>query len=145
MSTPYSSVFEVFLEKITDMELPLMEDDTVREKILTRYMTNACSRFNKVCLVDLGDRSNETKEFNQELDDEIIDIITENMMVEWLRPKLLFTDNLSNKLNTKDFSHFSPANLLKEIRETYDLINKRARGMINNYSHSHSPIGKKKI
>ena len=117
MATPYSDVFNVFLGKITDYDLPKF-NDIDREDILEGYMVSACVKFNKVCLVDLYDRNNDSKQFNNDLDDEIIDIITENMLVEWLKPKLLSTENLENALSTKDFSLFSPANLLGNIRET---------------------------
>lgn len=137
MATPYSDVFNVFLGKITDYDLPKF-NDIDREDILEGYMVSACVKFNKVCLVDLYDRNNDSKQFNNDLDDEIIDIITENMLVEWLKPKLLSTENLENALSTKDFSLFSPANLLGNIRETMNLIKKEARVLINNYSFNNA-------
>jgi len=139
--TSYSEIIEVFLNKITDMDLPRF-DDLVRESIIINYMKSACTKFAKVCAVDLYDRNDVEKCFNSVLDDEIIDIITENMLVEWLKPKVLFTDNLSNILNTKDFSMYSPANMLKELRETLTYLKKSARGLINNYSFAHSEVGK---
>jgi hypothetical protein len=60
------------------------------------------------------------------------------MLVEWLKPKVLSTENLKNCLSTKDFSLFSPANLLKEMRETLTLCKNNARSLINNYSFSHA-------
>lgn len=137
MATPYSDVFNVFLGKITDYDLPKF-NDIDREDILEGYMVSACVKFNKVCLVDLYDRNNDSKQFNNDLDDEIIDIITENMLVEWLKPKLLSTENLENALSTKDFSLFSPAYLLGNIRETMNLIKKEARVLINNYSFNNA-------
>lgn len=137
MATPYSDVFNVFLGKITDYDLPKF-NDIDREDILEGYMVSACVKFNKVCLVDLYDRNNDSKQFNNDLDDEIIDIITENMLVEWLKPKLLSTENLENALSTKDFSLFSPANLLGNIRETMKEIRKEAKVLINNYSFNHA-------
>lgn len=139
--TSYSEIIEVFLNKITDMDLPRF-DDLVRESIIINYMKSACTKFAKVCEVDLYDRNDVEKCFNSVLDDEIIDIITENMLVEWLKPKVLFTDNLANVLNTKDFSMYSPANMLKELRETLAYLKKSARGLINNYSFAHSEVGK---
>lgn len=137
MATPYSDVFNVFLGKITDYDLPKF-NDIDREDILEGYMVSACVKFNKACLVDLYDRDNDLKQFNNDLDDEIIDIITENMLVEWLKPKLLSTENLENALSTKDFTLFSPANLLSNIRETMRLIKKEARVLINNYSFNNA-------
>ena len=137
MATPYSDIIKVFLNKITDMDLPKF-DDITKEAIIIGYMKSACTKFAKVCRVDLYDKDDELQIFNSELDDEIIDIITENMLVEWLKPKVLFTDNLSNVLNTKDFSQYSPANILKELRETLSYLKKNARALVNNYSFAHS-------
>lgn len=141
MATPYSDVIEVFLNKITDMDLPKF-DDITRDTIVIGYMKSACTKFAKVCEVDLYDRDDELQEFSCDLDDEVIDIITENMLVEWLKPKVLFSDNLSNVLNTKDFSMYSPANLLKELRETLAYLKKNARALVNNYSFAHSEVNK---
>lgn len=138
--TSYSDVIEVFLNKVTDMDLPKF-DDLTRDAILIGYMKSACTKFAKVCKADLYDRDDELQNFNSNLDDEVIDIITENMLVEWLKPKVLFTDNLSNVLNTKDFSMYSPANMLKELRETLTYLKKNAKGLINNYSFAHSGVG----
>ena len=137
MATPYSSVVEVFLNKITDMDLPKF-DDVSRNEIVIGYMKSACTKFAKVCEVDLYDIDDELQEFSADLSDEVIDIISENMLVEWLKPKVLFSDNLSNVLNTKDFSMYSPANLLKELRETLSYLRRNARALVNNYSFAHS-------
>lgn len=137
MATPYSDVIEVFLNKIEDMDLPKYED-TVKDAMVIAYMKSACTKFYKVCMVDLNDRDDVLKQFNNDLDDEIIDIISENMLVEWLKPKVLFSDNLHNVLNTKDYSQYSPANMLKELRETLAYLKKNAKALINNYSFSHS-------
>lgn len=141
MATPYSKVIEVFLNKITDMDLPKF-DDITRDIIVIGYMKSACTKFAKVCEMDLYDRDDEIREFRCDLDDEVIDIITENMLVEWLKPKVLFSDNLSNVLNTKDFSMYSPANMLKELRETLAYLKKNARALVNNYSFAHSEVNK---
>lgn len=140
MATQYSDVYNSFLGKVTDYDLPKF-NDIEREEIIEGYMVSACVKFNKVCLVDLYDRDDDLKQFNKDLDDEIIDIITENMLVEWLKPKLLSTENLENALSTKDFTLFSPANLLSNIRETMNLIKKEARVLINNYSFNNADPG----
>lgn len=137
MATPYSEIIQAFLGKITDTDLPQF-DDLTKDTIVIGYMRSACAKFAKVCKVDLRDKDEELQKFNQDLNDEIIDILTENMLVEWLKPKVLFSDNLSNLLSTKDFSLYSPANLLKELRETYSYFQKNAKGLINNYSFAHS-------
>lgn len=141
MVTQYSDVYNTFLAKITDYDLPKF-DDTSKEEILYSCMKSACVNFKKVCIVNLYDRDETLKQFNNALDDEVIDIISELMIIEWLKPKVLSTENLKNCLNTKDFSLFSPANLLKEIRETLTSTKDNARKLINNYSYEHADFTK---
>lgn len=137
MATPYSDIYNVYLAKITDYDIPKFTDSE-NEEILKRHMVSACTKFNKVCKVDLNNRDDELCEFNEDLDDEVIDIISENMLINWLQPKLLDSEKLQNCLSTKDFSLFSPANLLKETRETFSVIKSNARALVNNYSFSHA-------
>jgi hypothetical protein len=137
MATPYSDVINVFLGKVNDYDLPNFTD-TQREEIVTGYLLSACRKFYKICLIDLTDRDDVAKQFNETLDDEVTDIVSELMMVEWLKPKVLSSENLKNCLSTKDYSMFSPANLLNSIRETYELCKKDAKSLINNYSFEHA-------
>jgi len=139
MATPYSDVINSFLGKITDYELPKFLL-TEKETIVYGYMFTSCSKFKRLCKVDLSDRDDTEKQFNEDLDDEIIDIITETMIVEWLKPKLYSLENLRNVLNTKDFTQFSPANLLDKIQATYKEAKLESKRMMNNYSHYHGKV-----
>lgn len=134
MATPYSDVINSFLGKITDYELPTFLLDE-REEIVFNYMKNSCAKFKRICKTDLSDRDEDLKQFNKDLDDEEIDIISELMIVNWLKPKLYSLENLKNVLNTKDFSQYSPANLLDKIRATYNECKTESKRMMNNYSH----------
>lgn len=140
MATPYSDVINIFLVKVTDYDLPKF-DDSDCEEILTSYMKLACAKFTS-CLINLNDIDDNLKQFNQNLTFDIIDIISEGMIVEWLKPKLHNTEVLKNNLSTKDFSLYSPANLLKELRETLKFSQKEYRGMINDYSFKNADFTK---
>ena len=63
------------------------------------------------------------------------EILAELMVVEWLKPHLYKSEFFENALGTKDYSTFSPANLLKEVRETYLTARERARFLIIDYSY----------
>jgi len=136
MATKYSVVYEWFASKVTDYDLLLFTDED-RESIIKTYLMSACVKFSN-CKVDLFDRNETDNEFNQDLDDEILDILSENMLISWLQPKLNNIENFKNALSTKDFSLYSPANLLKETRETFKEIRLNAKKMIDNYSFRHA-------
>lgn len=137
MATPYSDVIDVFLGKVNDYDLPKFTD-TEKVDIVTGYLKSACRKFYKICVIDLTDRDDNLAQFNQTLDDEVIEILSELMMVEWLKPKMLSSENLKNCLSTKDYVLFSPANLLNAVRETYELCKKDTKSSINNYSFVHA-------
>lgn len=137
MATPYSDIYDCFLSRVTDYGfLSLIDSD--KEDILCKYMILACAKFNRLCKVDLSDRDDEAMIFNNSLSDEIIDIITTGMVVEWLKPKYYFDDHLRNVLNTNDYKlASSPANMLSAIRETYKETNKEFKAMMREYSFNH--------
>ena len=82
--------------------------------------------------------------FECDLKIEEIDILTEWMVYEWLTPYLNNIENLRNQLNTKDFSFFSPANLLSTIQNVHTASRKRAKSMMNEYSYVNSDLEKLK-
>lgn len=134
MATPFSEVYDPFLGQITDYDLLELEDNS-RDLYLHGLMVSACNKFQEFCLIDLTDRDDTTlDQFNQTLTDEIIDIIVLGMVVEWIKPRYFFQDNLRNSMNTKDYTTFSPANLLKEIRETYLASKKEFENKMYRYS-----------
>ncbi len=139
MATSFSEIYNSFLDKITDTDLLTLSDSN-RELFLNGLMESASGKFQGICLVDLTDKDEVVKQFNNTLSDEEIDIISTGMIVEWLKPKYFFNDNLKNSLNTKDYNTFSTANLLKEIRETYLNTKKEFTSMINKYSYLNGNI-----
>jgi hypothetical protein len=139
VSTPYNTVINIFLAKVTDYHLSLMES-TDREDYVNKLLKNAIVNFQNICKVDLRDRDDILKQFNQELDDEIIDILSELMITSWLKQYLNNVSNLENVLNTKDFNQYSSSTLLKEIRTTYNESKSNCKQLMIEYSYSHNDI-----
>ena len=134
-NTSYEEVFAEFKDKITDPDLITFSED-LQVEMLVAYMKKAISKCKRVVkTVDLGNRDDELMEFSVELPDEVMNIITEWMTVFWLQPFVNNIENLRNNLSTKDFSVFSPANLLEKIGDRYDIARKHARSLTNEYSY----------
>ena len=133
MATPYSEIYNMFLEQMTDTDL-LDHTEKNRTQLLYGYMIRSCGAFSRLCDIDLSDRNEISKQFNSDLTESIKDIIVQGMIVEWLKPKYLYNENLNNVLNTKDYNMYSSANLLKEIRETYLTAKRDFESMMNKYS-----------
>lgn len=141
MATPYSKIYEAFIFKVKAYDLlMLLEED--REDILYIYMTSVCRKVFKTVMpyVDLSDRNEDTKEFNNDINDDVIDIIAECMITEWLKPQMYSDELLESRLNTKDFTEYSPAKLIEQMRYVYEMSKKESNVIINNYTFSHGDI-----
>lgn len=136
MNTSYETVFAEFKDKITDPDL-ITFAESLQTEMLVAYMNKAISRCGRVAnkVVDLSLRDDELMEFSVEIPYEVMDIITEWMTVFWLQPYVNNLENLRNNLSTKDFSVFSPANLLEKVGNRYDTARKQARSLTNEYSY----------
>lgn len=138
MATDFSVVYGSFLSKVTDTDLSDMTEEDANS-VMSDLLKQATVKFSESCKKDLSDVT--TTGFVGDLDDYEVDILSELMVEAWYKPHINYTDLLRNKLSTKDFTTFSPANLQKENRESYELAHKRARSMINEYSFRMNNIG----
>lgn len=137
MATKFDVVYDSFLSKISDFDWLEMREDDLKD-CLFDLLKQAISRFGKDCKVDLF--SHDEVEFADNLTPVEIDILSEIMIENWLKPKLYNSELLRNRLSTKDFSQFSPANLLKSIRETYELSHRRSETEINRYTFTENDV-----
>ena len=138
--TPYKAFIDTFLDKISDYKLLNYEDYLVDE-LAVGYMKRVCTKFDKICQADLSQQDdNEYAFLSDEIDDEIIDIVTDGMVVEWLRQHVNNSDNLENILNTKDFTMYSSKNLLAEIKALYQDEQKAFTNSMREYSYNHGDL-----
>lgn len=141
MATPYSVIYEAFVFKIEAYKLLMLLDED-REEIIGKYLLAVCRKNQRKCkpYVDLSDRDEKLQQFNTDIDDDMVDIIAECMITEWLRPKIYSDELLESRLNTKDFTEFSPAKLIEHTRYVYEMSCNESRALINNYTFSHDDV-----
>lgn len=89
MATPYSTVYDRALQKCQDYELAELPDRDV-EEMLHGWLLSAIAKFRK-CKNDLSDRDEELRQFNVDLEDEEIEILSILTVREWLQPQLQST------------------------------------------------------
>lgn len=138
MATTYATVYESFMDKVTDYDLALMLEADANS-LLYGYLQQAIVRFSESCVKDLSAVTQDS--FEETLDLDEIDILSEIMIESWLKPKRNNLDLLRNALNTKDFTTFSPANLLDKINDTYKAVHENALSRIKEYSYIHNDVG----
>lgn len=144
MSVPYDIFVGAFLEKITEYELGFLATDD-RDEIVHGYMKRSIAGFKKNCKYNLvSSRVDELGEFNVDIPsddlDEIVDIISEGMVVQWLKPYVYKQELLENTINTRDFTTYSPAELLMRIGNAYEKAQKDYTQMIREYSYNNGDL-----
>ena len=144
MGIPYDRFIGAFLSKISEFEFMRLDDNT-RTEMTDQYLKRAVSAFKKNCRVDLfttGD--DDCREFHvavsEEDEDELIDIISEGMVVQWLKPFVYQQDLLHNIMNTRDYTLYSPAELLMRVGNAYAKAQKDYTQMIREYSYNHGDL-----
>lgn len=133
MATPFTDIYARAIFRFADYEF-LKQDIETREGVLEKYLISAKTEFQRVCKTDLGDYDLELKQFNQTLDDEVIEILSLGIAFYWLSYKALNSELLKNVLNSKDYYYYSPANLLKEVQT----LRKTLRNEFNSKMRQHS-------
>lgn len=155
MATTYSSIYDEFLDKITDPDLLLLaeDDQDATKRSYLEYAVKKCSRYvspqfdlTKRTTVEVVDEDaslyddeeptvEEVEAFEDDLDDSVIVLLTEHMVEAWLKPYVNNADLLRLHMNTKDFNTTSPANLVEKIGARYDEARHRARSLRNEYTY----------
>lgn len=143
MAVSYNLFTQAFLDKITEYDF-LRLDDYTKNSMVDGYMKRACSRFNHICKYDISNGDDALREFDINIPedeiDEILDIVSEGMLVQWMKPYVYRADNLENVLNTADISQYSPAELLYRISNAYDECKKDFTRLMRDYSYNHGDL-----
>lgn len=144
MAIPYSAFTGAFLNKISEFEL-LKLDDNTRTEVIDGYRKRAVSAFRKNCRIDLSTTADDEGRAYQvdvgdEDLDELVDIISEGMIIQWLKPYVYQQDLLQNILNTRDYTLYSPAELLMRVGNAYQKVQKDYTQMIREYSYNHGDL-----
>lgn len=144
MSVPYDLFAGAFLSKISEFDF-IQLDEKDREVIVDGYMKRALGAFRKNCKYDLFTTGDDTArvyavDIPDEDIDEIADIVSEGMLVQWLKPFVYKQELLENVLNTKDYSTYSPAELLMRVGNAYNKAQKDYTQKIREYSFNHGDL-----
>lgn len=140
MPTKFSTIYERAVFKFTDYSFINAESE-FKDALLQKYLLSAISDFQPLCnTVDLGDYDLEQEQFNSELDNEIIEVLSWGIAYYWINAKALNSKLLRNAIHNKDYTSHSPANLLKEIQSLRNTIEQEFRSRTKAYSFRHGNI-----
>lgn len=133
MGTSYERIYDNVLPKFRSWEIPLMSEDEVRE-CLHDYLVPAITRFH-VCRKDLSDRNDEIGEFNVELSDIEVEILSNFLLIEYLDSTYIRTPTLlKSSLSSTDFNSFSSANMLDKLMAMHKTYLSENESLLSRYA-----------
>lgn len=138
--TKFSEVYERAIFKFRDYGFNEMVSD-FKDAILKNYLLSAIvdSKY-AVTEVNLEDFDLQNEQFNNQLSNEVIEILSVGILYYWLTAKTFDSKLLRNKIHKSDYTAYSPANLLDKIKDLRESLYGEYMGKINTYSFRHGGI-----
>lgn len=150
MVVTYDVFTTVFLAKLIEYDFIRMREP-MRTELVDGYMKRACAKFSEVCEYDIVHGDDEARTFTLEKDgvsitpselDEIVDIVSLGMLVQWFTQQYYNQENMKNMLNTSDFSHYSPSELLYRMTSAFEMCKRDFEFAVREYSYRHGDLTK---
>ena len=113
MATSYSTILDRAQFRVSDYDA-LKQTFQMHYDVMRKHLMSAAADFAPYCRFDLNDRDDALAQFNVDL--------------------------LQNRLSTKEFSYFSPANLLNAASALRKETRKEFRSEIIQYTYRHGNI-----
>lgn len=136
MGTPYSSIYDRALAKITDYDLAILPEADF-QLMLKGWLSSAISKFRK-CESDLSKRDDELEAFNVDLVDEEIEILSLLMVGEWLEPQVNSVNVTLQMFGGKEEKYYSQSQHLATIKALRDDTRTEARKLMRDYTYAHN-------
>lgn len=133
MSTSYNKIYANLLPKFQSYDIPLMTENEVKD-LLHDFFIPAITRFH-TCRKDLTDRNDTIEEFNADLSDNEIEILSNFMLLEYIDSEYVRTPTLLKvSLPSTDFHAFSSANMLDKLLAMQERYLNENEGLLSRYS-----------
>lgn len=148
MLISYDTFTSAFLAKLTEYDF-IRVPEPMRHELVDGYMKRACAKFSEVCKYDIANGDDDVRAFvlgddgkdisSSELH-EIVDIVSLGMLVQWFTQQYYNQENMKNMLNTSDFSHYSPSELLYRMTSAFEMCKSDFENAIREYSYRHGDL-----
>ena len=135
MATTFMDIYKRAIFRFQDYDFMRL-DIQDREDILDRYLLSAIGELS-VVIPETAKYDWETKTFESDFDNEVIELLALGLDYYWFSAKMQNSEILRNSLSTKDFTYFSPANLMRELRNVRNDLKNEYKSAIAIYSYNH--------
>lgn len=136
MSTSFLDIYDKAVFRFADYDF-MRIDIQSREDILERFLRSAVADFAVVCKDGRLEADWDFKEFSDELTNEEQEILALGVDYYWFSSKVQNSELLRNSMSTKDYTYFSPANLMRELRNLRNDLKAEFKTAITLYSYNH--------
>lgn len=131
--TLYSTLYEKCLSKIEDPQLAILPEEDL-ESVLHGWMTSAIAKHRK-CTNDLSNRDEKLKQFNVDLTDLELEILSILMCREWVSGQLNSVVNTLQVFSGKETKYYSQASHLAELQALDDKWKFEAQHLSRDYTY----------
>ena len=142
MTITNEEIVGAFLGKITEFDL-LRLDGNAREEVVDGFLRRTVSELTSRLRIRNPEFTQDGLVFqgiSQSSEDELVNMISEGMIVQWLKPYAYRQENLENVINTRDFTTYSPSELLKQVSNVHNQARKNYTQMLLEYSYAHGDL-----
>ena len=136
MATPYETIYNRALNKLEDPQLLMMPEEDL-EEMLHGYLLSAIAKHRK-CEHDLSDRDEELKQFNSDLSDLEIEILSILVLREWICQRLYSVTNVLQVFSGKETKWFSQAQHIAELRALDESLKLEAQKLSRDYTYTNN-------
>ena len=134
--TSYETIYTRCLAKLEDPTLAMLPEEDL-EDMLHGWMLSAIAKHRK-CEHDLSDRDEELKQFNSDLSDLELEIISLLMCREWVSQQLNSVALTLQVFSGKETNYFSQAAHLKELIALDDKWRLEAQQLSRDYTYTNN-------
>ena len=136
MATPYGTIYTRCLAKLEDPTLAILPEEDL-EDMLHGWMLSAIAKHRK-CEHDLSDRDEELKQFNSDLSDLELEIISLLMCREWVSQQINSVTLTLQVFSGKETNYFSQSAHLKELIALDDKWRLEAQQLSRDYTYTNN-------
>ena len=139
MATTFESIYARCRGRIRDYDKEGYTDEMFADAE-SDLLQAAIDDFADICVQDLTDYDDELQQFNVTLTRKEQSILALSMIVHWLEPYVYNSDALKNAMSTKDFSFFSHAKLLEQMKDLLAQSQRKLTAEMNLYSFKSNSV-----
>jgi hypothetical protein len=139
MATPFEDIYGFFLSKVTDFSFTNYTDEELEDE-LEQFLRIASVKFFSAGESRLQ-KDLSFKEFSNDLTDLEKEILASLMVVEYLNPKIIATENMKQFLASSEYKLYSQANHLGKMIELRNQVKSEVNYLMSLYSYKDGIAG----